>query len=48
MWNFEAKAVLGYVVTMCDNLPQGSAVGLYNIAFNHFTEILAIILSYVS
>jgi len=23
MWNFEAKAVLGYIVTVCDNLPQG-------------------------
>ena len=26
MWNFEAKVVLGYVVTMCVNLPQGSGV----------------------
>ena len=23
MWNFETKAVLGYIVTVCDNLPQG-------------------------
>jgi len=30
MWNFEAKVVLGHVVTVCDNLPQGSGVGVYN------------------
>jgi len=46
MWNFEAKAVLGYVVTVCDNLPLGSGVGLYYVSFNHFTVI--IILPFVS
>jgi len=46
MWNFEAKAVLGYVVTVWDNLPQGSGVGLYNVSFNHFTVIIT--LSYES
>ena len=46
MWNFEAKAVLGYVVIVCDNLPQGSGVGPHNVSFYHFTVI--IILSYES
>jgi len=44
MWNFEAKAVLRYVVTVCDNLHQGSGVGPYNFSSDHFTEIMIIIL----
>ena len=40
MWNFEAKAVLGCVVTVRDNFPQGSGVGQCNFLSNPFTVII--------